>query len=258
MKNTFRNLYSFWFYAALAISMICMSCASTKPQLTKISATNLPITQAITPDQEIDAYIAPYKKHIDQDMDQILSYSDQDMDKFQGKWQTTIGNFLADITLEAAQVQFLKQKGLTVDFCLLNHGGVRAPISKGNLTTRTAYQIMPFENSLMVAELSHDQVVELVRYIIENKKAHPISGIEIALDTAQDDFTSIKINGNPIDPKATYYVATSDFLINGGDNMNFFTKAHSVYDLNYKLRNIIIDYFKTHPNISSSLDNRIK
>jgi regulator of replication initiation timing len=40
-----------------------------------------------------------------------------------------------------------------------------------------------------------------------------------------------------------YYVGTNDYLSNG-DNMNFFKKGVQKFDLQYKLRNILIDYFK--------------
>jgi hypothetical protein len=40
-----------------------------------------------------------------------------------------------------------------------------------------------------------------------------------------------------------YYVGTNDYLSNGGDNMSF-RKGIQTYDLDYKLRNILIDYFK--------------
>jgi hypothetical protein len=47
-------------------------------------------------------------------------------------------------------------------------------------------------------------------------------------------------------------------LLNGGDNMLFFKKAIDKYDLDYKLRNMIIDYFKTHDEIIASQSIRVK
>jgi hypothetical protein len=50
---------------------------------------------------------------------------------------------------------------------------------------------------------------------------------------------------------------TSDYLVNGGDNMLFFKKSVEKYDLDYKLRNIIIDYFKENKVIKANKDIRI-
>ena len=60
-----------------------------------------------------------------------------------------------------------------------------------------------------------------------------------------------------LDKNAIYYVATNDYLANGGDNMNFFKKGIQLYDLDYKLRNILIDYFKEVDTIPVINDIRI-
>ena len=54
-----------------------------------------------------------------------------------------------------------------------------------------------------------------------------------------------------------YYVATSDYLAYGNDKMLFFKKGIQKYDLDYKLRNIIIDYFKENKTIVANKDIRI-
>ena len=68
---------------------------------------------------------------------------------------------------------------------------------------------------------------------------------------------NILINGKAFDNNKVYYVVTSDYLSNGGDNMIFFKKGVAQYDLNYKLRNIIIDYFKENKIITANKDIRI-
>jgi len=52
-------------------------------------------------------------------------------------------------------------------------------------------------------------------------------------------------------------VGTNDYLSNGGDNMNFFKKGVQKFDLDYKLRNILIDYFKEVDTIPVVNDIRI-
>lgn len=69
--------------------------------------------------------------------------------------------------------------------------------------------------------------------------------------------TQILIQGKPLDNKKIYYVVTSDYLVNGGDNMTFFKKGVEKYDLDYKLRNVMIDYFKANKEIKANTDIRI-
>ena len=128
-------------------------------------------------------------------------------------------------------------------------------ISKGDITFRTAYKVMPFENSLVVCELKGRDVFELINYLILNKKAHPISGINIVLDKNYN-LLDAKINGKSIDENKIYSVATSDYLLNGGDKMTFFEKSNKNIILDYKIRNILIDYFKEVDTVSFKIDNR--
>jgi 2',3'-cyclic-nucleotide 2'-phosphodiesterase (5'-nucleotidase family) len=138
---------------------------------------------------------------------------------------------------------------------LLNHGGIRSIISKGNVTTKTAYEVMPFENSVVVVELKGKQVEELIDYLAKAKRAHPISGLKLVLDK---DFNvkSVLIKGQPLDINKTYFVATNDYLYEGGDNMNFFKTNDSLYTLDYKIRNVIIDYFSRKDTLNPVIDDR--
>ena len=143
-----------------------------------------------------------------------------------------------------------------IDFVLLNHGGIRAIISQGNITTRTAYEVMPFENSVVVVSLKGKQINALFDYLSKAKRAHPVSKqVELLLD---NDFNVKKalVNGKPVLEDETYYVATNDYLYNGGDRMTFFQPNDSLYTLDYKIRNVLVDYFKKKDTINPKIDNR--
>ena len=258
MTKLINNHSKFCFFIVILTLSIFTNCTTQKPYITTVKGKIIPIDQTIKTSSEYDNYIAPYRNHINKDLDSVLSYASEYMDKTIGKWQTTIGNFLADITLEKANSLFNKSTGKNVDICLLNHGGIRAPIPQGDVTARTAYQIMPFENSLIVAELKAEQIVNMVEYFIQSQKAHPIAGIQIELSNDKKSYANIFIQGDLLDSEKTYFVATSDYLMTGGDNMIFFEKAVRSYDMNYKLRNLIIDYFKENDTLPIVLDNRIK
>jgi 2',3'-cyclic-nucleotide 2'-phosphodiesterase (5'-nucleotidase family) len=167
-----------------------------------------------------------------------------------------MGNFLADITFEKANKVFQLRENKSIDLCILNHGGIRTIISKGELTARNAYEIMPFENSAVVVALKGEQVLEIVKYIIAEKKPHPLKGMTFTI-SKDNQPKEVLVGGLPLDYTKTYYVATSDYLSYGNDNMLFFKKSIQKYDLEYKLRNIIIDFFKENKIITSSKDIRI-
>jgi 2',3'-cyclic-nucleotide 2'-phosphodiesterase (5'-nucleotidase family) len=151
---------------------------------------------------------------------------------------------------------FKKRENKNIDLCLLNNGGIRSILPKGNITTRAAFEIMPFENSLFVVALKGEQIHEIANYIITNKKPHPLSGLTFTIDKNKQA-KDILIQGKPIETETIYYVGTNDYLVNGGDNMVFFKKSVQKFDMNYKLRNILIDYFTEVDTITVNKDLRI-
>ena len=213
------------------------------------------INNTIESDKKIETYIVPYKNNVDAQMDDVLSYSPVDYDKKNGVLNTAIGNMMADVTLKLSNPIYNTRTGNNIDFVLLNHGGIRSIISKGDITLRSAYNIMPFENSVVVCQLKGSDLKELINYLILNKKAHPISGISIVLDKNYN-LLNATINGEKIDQERVYHVATSDYLLKGGDQMNFFKKSKKNIILDYKIRNILIDYFKAVDTVSFKIDNR--
>lgn len=231
------------------------SCKKEAFQLNKIEGKQLPISDSIATNQEIDDFIKPYREHVNRDLDSVLAYSVDTYSKRDGEFNTAIGNLFADVVFEQSNPIFNKRTGKNIDAVILNHGGIRSIISKGDITSRTAYQIMPFENSVVVVALKGTQIDSMTYYLSKAKRAHPIQGLQLALNS---DFTINKatINNKPIDANKTYYVATNDYLYSGGDRMTFFKTNDTVYDLNYKIRNAFIDYFKKVDTIAPKIDNR--
>ena len=233
-----------------------ISCSEKNYNLTKIEGKQLPVTEKNSQIPEIENFIKPYRDHINKDLDSVLAYSPETLDKSIGKWQTTIGNLMADICIERGNLVFQAREKKNIDLCLLNFGGIRATLPKGNVTSRTAFEIMPFENSMVVMALKGEQILEITSYFIKVQKAQPLSGMTFTI--AKDNTAkNILIQGKPVQTNQIYYVATNDYLANGGDYMTFFAKSVQKFDLNYKLRNVLIDYFKQVDTIPVPRDIRI-
>ena len=236
-------------------ALLALTACKTPVSYNKIEGKQIAITDTLPTDQSIEAFIKPYREHVNKNLDSVISYSVDTYSKSDGKLNTAIGNLMADAIYEQSNPIFKKRSGNDIDFVLLNHGGIRAIISKGNITTRTAFEIMPFENSIIVAKLKGEQVKELLEYLVEAKRAHPISKLKIVMDS-DGNFKDATISGKAIDYKKSYYVLTNDYLLNGGDRMDFFKKRDTTYVLDYKIRNAMIDYFTKTDTIRSVIDDR--
>jgi len=216
----------------------------------------IPIDNSIEKDKGLEEFIAPYRNKIKAEMDKRLCYNANTMFKTDTPHNTAIGNMMADAVLEMANPIFEQRFDKQIDAVLLNYGGIRAGMGKGEVTTRTAYEIMPFENMVVVAELEGMQMKELISYLSESSKAQPIANMTLKFDKNGNVLTQL-INGKPFDEERTYYVATSDYLVEGGDNMDFFLSAQNIYDVDYKLRNLFIDYFEKTDTINYFSDDRL-
>jgi 2',3'-cyclic-nucleotide 2'-phosphodiesterase (5'-nucleotidase family) len=256
MVNLKNNTIFLNFFILLISAGLTFSCAEQKNVITNVETKKIAILENYPQETVIENFIKPYREHIDKDLNEIIAYNPENMDKKDGKWQTNIGNLMADICFERGNIVFNKRENKSMDFCLLNHGGIRSIMPKGAITTKVAFQIMPFENSLYIMELKGEQVLELVNYIITEKKPHPLSGLSFVIGKNSLP-KNILVQDKPLDMNKTYFVGTNDYLSNGGDNMNFFKKNVGSHDMDYKLRNILIDYLLAIDTVKVDKTKRI-
>ncbi|MEM9648266.1 MAG: 5'-nucleotidase C-terminal domain-containing protein [Bacteroidota bacterium] len=238
----------------LTFCAIC-SCRQGSPGLSEIGADKISVDSTLTPVDSISAFVAPFKDRINEVLDSTLAYAPSDLLLDDGKRNTSMGNLMADIVLEETRPLFKKQTGMDMDFVVLNRGGIRSIISAGNISSRNGFEVMPFENYISVVELDGAAMRKLISFLINASRVHPIAGMQIVLDK-RGDLQSVNINGSPFDENRNYYVATSDYLIQGGPSIGFFDKMVSVHDTGYLVRNAIIDYFKKVDTLEAKVDNR--
>lgn len=238
-----------------AIIFCLTACKSEPPELQIVTYQQTQISDSLQANQEIQNFIAPYKANLDRQMDSILSYNPMAMTKGDTPLNTALGNMIADIVRMQGETIFKQRTGKTVDIVLLNHGGIRAPLAQGPVRMRDAFEIMPFDNEMVVVELSGKKILQMVDYLVKSRRAHPIDGLKIKLNR-NGQLKSVQIHDNPINRSSFYTVLTSDYLQNGGDNMEFLTEPVKLYKLDYKIRNAMIDFFAAVDTLDYKFDDR--
>ena len=188
------------------------------------------------------AIIAPYQKGIEIEMNEVLTYSKISLTK-KGA-ESLLGNFVTDLCLNYADAHM----------CVMNNGGLRTTIDKGPISRGKLYQLMPFDNELVVLELNKEDYLGLLDYICK-RGGEPFSGINITMDKTG----TVLSNSWPVNFKNNekVKVITSDYLANGGDKMSFFQNKEQ-YKVGLKLRDAIIDHCTITDTITAKLDGRIK
>ncbi|GIZ14752.1 5'-nucleotidase C-terminal domain-containing protein [Capnocytophaga catalasegens] len=245
------------FFVVFVTISTLISCKSNRYHIQSIEGKQININKKIASDTQFLEYIAPYRTHIEEELNTILTYNPTDLVKDIPQLNTPLSNLMADAAYEQAQPVFLGRTGKNIDFAMFNWGGIRSDLPKGNVTTRSVFNLMPFENRLVIIEMTGEKIMELAHYLIQMKKSHPLSK-QIELHFAQDTIISLKINGKDVKKDQHYFVCTSDYLANGGDKMDFFKNPISLLDIDYLFRNALIDYFTKIDTIQVQSDNRFK
>lgn len=228
----------FRYHQAVALVLaLCFfnACKTGRPVLQQVSEKQVPITSEIGIDSSIMREILPYKSALEKEMNSVLIMSDSVAIKDEP--EGSLGNLVADLLLEKARVLALA-KNVSADVCLLNKGGLRAPLPKGEITLGKVYELMPFENELVLVTLSPDKFKGMLNYIARSG-GQPMAGMRMLINDST--FTDVMLDGKPLDYNRNYSVLTSDYLAFGGDKMRFFKDPVSVLFLNKKIRDVLVE-----------------
>ena len=202
-------------------------------------------------DSTVTNLINVYKDSIDLKLDNVIGFSKglyTKDDYSNTNFNSSLGNLIADIIYKQADSVFYKSFGNNIDFVLQNHGGIRSSLLEGEIKLTDAYKILPFENEIVVLEISKEVFDEMVLFLSNEKFPHPISGFSIMDDKALID------KEKSLNDK--FFLATNDYLLSGGDNMFFLERNSRVFNLGYSLRDAFIDYTINEEDLESKVDNR--
>lgn len=214
---------------------------------------NITISDALPADKAMEAVIQPYKLELEGKMNTKISHTNIELNKSGDN--SNLGNLLADYTFEGAEEWAKKNNIPSIDAAVINIGGIRTIIPKGDILTKQIYEVMPFENEIVIIKMNGKDVEGLFDYYLKTQKNNPVS--HLFIETDENDVISKKlINGKSIEYNKIYYIATSDYLALGGDNMSFFSKGE-VISTGLKMRDLFLEKFKQNPEITSPDDIRL-
>lgn len=237
-------------------SILLFTACSSPTKVTKVEPSSVQLNTSSKSNVEIEKIIEPYKSSMDKEMNQVLIISESNAEKDlpEGK----LGNITCDMVLKKANDYCKEQQLPAVDICLLNNGGLRSALPKGEILMSKVFELMPFENELVVLTLSGKKTKQLFQ-AISNSRGMPIAGARVVL---QDSLPpQVMIGGVEFNETKNYRVVTSDYLSNGGDKMYFFKSPEKVDTLHHKIRDCIIEYMqeenKKGNTLKPQLDGRI-
>lgn len=206
------------------------------------------------PNEKAIEVLKPYKEKVDAMMYEVIGTSDMKMDK--GTPESLLSNLIASV-LQQAAVQVL---GQPADMGLVNMGGLRNILPKGDITVGTVFEILPFENSLCILTMKGADMKCLFK-AIASSHGEGVSGVQLEI-SKKGELLNASIGGKPVEDDRLYTVATIDYLADGNGRMNAFLQAEKrVCPDEATLRGLFLDYIRKQTAagkvITSKLDGRI-
>ncbi|PWC34363.1 5'-nucleotidase C-terminal domain-containing protein [Azospirillum sp. TSO35-2] len=220
-------------------------------------------TAGVAPDPQVEAVVGGYTQRLDNDLAAVIGTTATELDSRKDVVRTreaTMGNLITDALRDA----------LKADVAITNGGGIRADAlhpAGSTLTRRDIFAELPFGNVGVLVEMSGQDLMSTleqgVSKVEEKAGRFPqVSGLTMTYDPkapAGRRVTAATVGGKPLDPSATYRVATNDYMLKGGDGYAAFPRAKVIVDASgaVLLATIVMSYVGAKKTIAPAVEGRI-
>jgi 5'-nucleotidase/UDP-sugar diphosphatase len=201
--------------------------------------------------------LQPYADEAESRLSEVIASLDTSLSSSHARnEEAEIGNLVAD-----SMQWFSSRWG--ADFAVLNGGSIRHDLPAGPVSIKSIYDMLPFDNSIVLLTLEGSDVIRLFDFIATirgGSGAFPqfSSGLSVVLDPTARKVGKVLIKGAPIDMNRSYKIATNSYLAGGGDGYKVFLDAREKFDTAALQQPVLIEYIKAMGGrLSPQLDGRI-
>lgn len=203
-------------------------------------------------DAAFSSIIEDYAAEVKEKMEVKLGYAPYYINR--GMPESALGNLTADGLIWMAK-QFHNK---TADVAVYNSGGVRANISKGDVTLGDVYAVYPFDNVLSLVTIKGSKLKELLKKVPGSLYVN--AGVKIV--KSGSSITTMTIGGKTISDSQNYTVATIDYISDNDAYTSIFENYVDREDSVEMIRDYFGEYFKylasqNNNNITASKDGRV-
>jgi 2',3'-cyclic-nucleotide 2'-phosphodiesterase (5'-nucleotidase family) len=254
MTNKIKFMRYFFVFNIFALFFLA-ACKPTRTFLADEKAKTYRIAPSDTmaADPAVEALIQPYKSSLDGKMNAVIGKCAKELTA--GDAVSLLGNWSSQIILN----QSIKYYKKNIDFATINRGGLRIKsIAAGDVTRGKMYELMPFDNALVVITTDSAGVDKFIRHM-GRKGGWPISGASYHINKGSVE--NIKIGGQLLRGGRNYSFVVSDYIADGGDSCDFL-KTMQRDNLNKLMRDAFIEGVEDETRngrvLDAEIDDRIK
>lgn len=162
--------------------------------------------------------------------------------------ESGLSNYAVDALRSFAE----KYSGEKIDISLLNFGGIRTDLPKGAVRVYDVVSIFPFNNNLTILNVEGAALKRIFEKMARKNKVEALSGVRMRIDG--DRLAECTVGGQKLDPDKVYTVATIDFLVTGGDGIDWGDGILVRRDTGIQLKDVIVSEMKDMMAAGKSLD----
>ena len=241
----------------IASLVMMLSCSHKPMHVTSVETEVIMIDSTLNAIQDNDyiASLQPLKDSMDALLDEVIGTVPEAMDAYLP--ESPLLNWAADALLFPMRMQYPDK----ADFSVVNIGGLRCNWPAGNLTVRSIFELMPFENQVVILTLSGDNVLLLANQMAA-QGGQGVSGMTFVIDKASGTAWDVRVQGKPVKADKDYYVVTSDYLSGGADGMDALADFKDREYTGNKIRSQYISYVKMLTDmgqpVAAKCDGRVR
>ena len=192
--------------------------------------------------------LAPIKEDLEKQLGAPIGYAPEALTV--NRPECTMLNWACDALLAIAQ----KHCPNPVDMAVVNIGSMRCEWAAGEITFRNVFELMPFDNELVVLTLTGEEIHRLCEIVATNN-GEGMAGLR--LKARNGKVLQVEINGKSLEKDKTYTVATSDYLSQGNDGMLPLKNHIQCWNSEEKIRDLYIEYIKQVKVVQAKVDGRM-
>jgi len=244
-------------FVSICTVLLLFSC-STYLTVTQVNTKNTPVElQNANIDSVTESIVKPYRDSIEQDMSKLVGFTATALVK--GKPESKLTNLISDIILKYASDYCVEKKlNISPDVAYVNYGGLRASLPQGKITVGHIFELMPFENEIVMVKVSGESILKMAERIA-GRGGEGVSGLKLGI--RNEKVGTLTVGGKSVDPAASYWVVTNDYIAGGGDQMSMFITPIDKIETKAKIRDILIrslnEMYKKNGAIDIKEDGRI-
>lgn len=174
----------------------------------------IPMDENIAQDSDMLKFIAEMKGTVDKEFNVRIATLPFELEHAGIRSNSmALGNFASDLVIDSYP---------NIDMVLMNSGGLRTPLPKGNITLgKIQNEFFPFDNEVIIVSLSGGDVIEMLEISGKKRGAGAFlqlsRGMEVKYNAGNGDLIYAKLNGEDINSSKDYNIALSSFVFLGGD-----------------------------------------